>query len=636
MIHNPACHCGVQQIRRKLQLERLYLLQNALLVTLAMNPDPFYLQTAAENADQAKTLQSRYDRLALVRLLVFVGWLAALIVLFSNNFLVGLVVFVATVPLLAWGVRRHLAIKKQANDARVTAELARGELAALDHDFGGFDDGEEFLDPTHPYALDLDVFGHKSLFQFLNRTVTAPGRTRLAGALLGKHTEEEAARTRVQSEALKAMPDWCLKFRTIGNALEDDISNFDRLQGWLDRPAVAPTDGTRILLYLAPLLTLASLAWMLLMTPWQLGVLGLLPAGLMMRKYREVIRQEHAHTAAMGDLLKTYATLLAHAETRPGAEPLSGNPGKALRRLSYLIGQLDVRYNPFSFFLEIGGLWSLNQLRKLDAWRTSHRDDLPAWLEALADADALVSWATLRFNHPEWTDPEFTDEPIVEARGLGHPLLPPKGRVTNDFSINTDGHIHLITGSNMAGKSTWLRTVGVNLVLANAGGPVCALPSEGSAPALLRSRPQMQVWTSMRTQDDLSESTSSFYAELKRLKSIIEAVNDPHQKVFFLLDEILKGTNSRDRHTGSRALIRQLIRERGAGIIATHDLELGALEAEPGSRVENYAMEVQVSGDDLVFDYKLHPGVCQSFNATALMARMGIDIPVEEIQLRHD
>lgn len=601
-----------------------------------IDPDPFYVRIAAENADRAKTLQSRYDRLALVRLLIFIGWLATLIVLFSNHFLIGLVVFVVSVPLLAWGVRQHLAIKKQAKDARVTAELARGELAALDHDFDGFDDGEDFLDPAHPYALDLDIFGHKSLFQFLNRTVTAPGRARVARALLGEHAEEEAARTREQSEVLKAMPEWCLRFRSIGEELEDDISHFDRLLGWLDRPAVAPTDGTRALLYLAPLLTLASLAWMLLMTPWQLGVLGLLPAAWMMRKYQETISQEHAHTAAMGDLLKTYAALLAHAETRPGAEALPGKPEKALRRFSYLVGQLDVRYNPFSFFLEIGGLWSLNKLRKLDDWRANHRDDLPAWLAALAETDALVSWATLRFNHPNWTDPIFTDEPIVEARGLGHPLLPPTGRITNDFSINTDGHIHLITGSNMAGKSTWLRTVGINLVLANAGGPVCALPSEGSSTAFLRLRQNLQVWTSMRTQDDLSESTSSFYAELKRLKSIIEAVSDPEQEVFFLLDEILKGTNSRDRHTGSRALIRQLIRERGAGIIATHDLALGVLEAEPGSHVENYAMEVQVSGDDLVFDYKLHPGVCQSFNATALMARMGIDIPAEEIRLRHD
>jgi DNA mismatch repair ATPase MutS len=341
----------------------------------------------------------------------------------------------------------------------------------------------------------------------------------------------------------------------------------------------------------------------------------------------------------MGDMLSTYAALLDHIRTLPAAsaeaEAVFGKAARlgddsiaALRRLSYLISQLDVRYNPFVIILEIGGLWSLHWLRKLDQWRAEHRAELPAWLAVLAETDTLVSWATLRYNCPEWTDPEFTDQPIVEATGLGHPLLPANGRVTNDFSLGTDGHIHLITGSNMAGKSTWLRTVGINLILANAGSSVCARH--------LRLRPNLEVWTSMRTQDDLSESTSSFYAELKRLKAIIEAVSDPGQQVFFLLDEILKGTNSRDRHTGSRALIRQLIRERGAGIIATHDLELAALESEPGSRVENYAMEVQTDGDQLTFDYKLHPGVCQSFNATALMARMGIDIPEDEIRLRHD
>lgn len=614
------------------------------------NPTNFYQKTATENTEKAKSLQSRYDRLALVRLVVFIGWLALLIVLFSNNFLVGLAVFALTVPLIAWGVRKHLRIQKDADEAVIMADLAQGEIGALEHNFNRFDGGAYFLDPLHSYAVDLDIFGKKSLFQFLNRTVTAPGRTRLADALLGKHNEAEAARTRVQSKDLEADPGWCLRFRTLGNDLNDDIGNFERLLGWLQRPDVAPTNWTRILLFIAPLLSLASLAWMLLMTPWQLGVLGLLPAVWLIRKYKETVAAEHSHTAAMGDLLKTYAALLHHAETRPGGIELTGNPQQALSRLSFLIGQLDVRYNPFSILLEVGGLWSLNKLRKLDAWRATHKADLPGWLAALAETDALVSWATLRHNYPEWTDPTFTDEPVVEATGLGHPLLPPNGRITNDFNINTDGHIHLVTGSNMAGKSTWLRTVGINLVLANAGGPVCAsLPTPNrqsniesresriSSSGILRTRPNLQVWTSMRTQDDLSESTSSFYAELKRLKAIIEAVSSPDQQVFFLLDEILKGTNSRDRHTGSRALIRQLIRERGAGIIATHDLELGALEAEPGSNVENYAMEVQVSASgDLVFDYKLHPGVCQSFNATALMARMGIDIPEEEIRLHHE
>jgi hypothetical protein len=602
-------------------------------------PRNYYESVVGENTLLAATLQSRYDRLAMVRLVIFMAWIAAMIVLIGTNGLWALGFFILTVPLLAWGVRNHLKIKKAAAEARVMADLATGELLALTHDFSRFADGEDYLDQVHQYALDLDIFGSKSIFQLINRTVTAPGSLRLANALQGKHDQATAARTRVQGKVLGAMPDWCLRFRTIGDDLEDDIRYFDRLLGWLDRPNVVAGGLHTVLLFATPLLTIASLAFMFLVSPWQLGVLGLLPAAWMLRKYRITIEQEHTQTAEMGNMLSTYASLLEHIRSLPAAsaeaEEVFGEAARlgddsiaALRRLSYLISQLDVRYNPFVIILEVGGLWSLHWLRKLDQWREEHRNELPAWLEVLAETDSMVSWATLRYNYPEWTDPEFTDQPIVEATGLGHPLLPATGRVTNDFSLGTDGHIHLITGSNMAGKSTWLRTVGVNLILANAGAPVCAQH--------LRLRPNLEVWTSMRTQDDLSESTSSFYAELKRLKAIIEAVSDPNQQVFFLLDEILKGTNSRDRHTGSRALIRQLIRERGAGIIATHDLELAALESEPGSRVENYAMEVQTDGDQLTFDYKLHPGVCQSFNATALMARMGIDIPPEEIRLRHD
>jgi hypothetical protein len=602
-------------------------------------PRKFYEHTAAENTLLATTLQSRYDRLAIIRLVIFLAWVAAMIILIGTNGLWALGFFIVTVPLLAWGVRKHLKIKRAAAEARVMADLTVGELLALDHDFSRFDDGENYLDQAHQYALDLDVFGPKSIFQLINRTVTAPGSLRLAEALQGRYDEGTAARTRVQAKVLEAMPDWCLRFRTIGEGLDDDIRYFDRLLGWLDRPNVVGGGIHTLLLFVTPVLTIASLAFMFLVSPWQLGVLGLLPAAWMLRKYRATIEQEHTQTAEMGEMLSTYAALLDHIRTLPAASSeaadvfadaarLGDDSIAALHRLSYLISQLDVRYNPFVIILEIGGLWSLHWLRKLDQWREEHRTELPDWLAVLAETDTQVSWATLRYNNPDWTDPEFTDDPIVEATGLGHPLLPATGRVTNDFSLGTDGHIHLITGSNMAGKSTWLRTVGVNLILANAGSSICG--------RRLRLRPNLEVWTSMRTQDDLSESTSSFYAELKRLKSIIEAVSDADQQVFFLLDEILKGTNSRDRHTGSRALIRQLIRERGAGIIATHDLELAALESEPGSRVENYAMEVQTEGDQLTFDYKLHPGVCQSFNATALMARMGIDIPPEEIRLRHD
>lgn len=648
----------------------------------------FYHALRDRESVRETALRARYERLALIRLAVFIAWVAGLIVLFSTDWRWGLVFFAVSIPLLAWGVRQHLAIGRAATAAGVRARLADEEIAALHHDFSAFAGGVEFLSTGHPYALDLDVFGQKSLFQMINRTVTSPGRAWLARQLSAPLKKEERARTQVRGTVLGRHPDWCLEFRTIGDGLEDQPEYFKRLLDWLDRPAAVGKGIERILLPLSPILTLAGLAWMLIMEPWGFGVLAFLPAIYLIRKYKDIAATEHNYTAKMGDLLQGYSALLHHLESRPdqasdwntelhgAARPAvklneeinkssrsqraasnerseqsgsllpgtaegrseangaggelksaASSPTKSLNKLAYYISQLDVRNNPFSILLEVSGLWSIRWLRELDRWRETHRKDLPRWLHELAEADAAVSWGTLRFDRPDWTDPEFVEEPEFSASGMGHPLLPPDGRVTNDLSLRTDGHIHLVTGSNMAGKSTWLRTVGVNLVLAQAGGPVCA--------SHLRTRP-LQVWTSMRTQDDLSESTSSFYAELKRLKSIIEAVGDDDQQVFFLLDEILKGTNSRDRHTGSRALIRQLIRERGAGIIATHDLELGAMEAEPGSRVENFAMEVRVDEAELIFDYKLHPGVCQSFNATALMARMGIDIPEEEIKLRHD
>lgn len=623
-----------------------------------ISPPEFYQQLLEEQSKLAQRLHQQYDRLALVRLAVFFGWVIGLILLFTADWRVGFVIFFLSIPLLAWGVRKHQKIKQSAEAAGVRAELARQELQALDHDFSAFKDGSAFLEAGHPYALDLDLFGRNSLFQFLNRTVTAPGERWLARHLLAPLSVEERARTQVQGKLLAKDPTWCVEFRTLGDGLNDDIRFFEKLTAWLSRPPVVGNGAERVILPLSPFLALAGIVWMLIMSPWQLGVIGFLPAIWLLRKYKDIIPAEHAYTSEMGELLKGYASLLWHIETKPGgvlvnelttaaapglglgsASALSGakvssTPAESiegsirpLRTLAYRISQLDVRYNPFVVLLELSGLWSLQWLRKLDQWRAAHRAALPGWLDTLAETDAQVSWATLRFNRPNWTDPEFTTDTILEGKELGHPLLPPQGRVTNDLTMRTDGHLHLITGSNMAGKSTWLRTVGINLVLAQAGGPVCA--------SHLRTSP-LQVWTSMRTQDDLSESTSSFYAELKRLKAIIEAVADPKQQVFFLLDEILKGTNSRDRHTGSRALIRQLIRDQGAGIIATHDLELGALESEPGSHVENYAMEVQTQGSELVFDYKLHPGVCQSFNATALMAEMGIDIPEDEIRLRHE
>ena len=326
-------------------------------------------------------------------------------------------------------------------------------------------------------------------------------------------------------------------------------------------------------------------------------------------------------------MLSVYGRLMAHIEKEEFQSPrlkelknafvLEQQPASgAINRLAYLISQLNVRYNPFAIIVNIIMLWDLRWVRQLELWKEKWRDQLPKWFEALEEFEALSSLATLWYNNPDWVLPVIQEKQQLNALGLGHPLIATDKRITNDFVSPVSGHVKLVTGSNMAGKSTFLRTVGLNIVLAMAGSPVCAKRME---------LPLLQVYSSMRTQDALHESTSSFYAELKRLKTIIEAV-EAKDNIFFLLDEILKGTNSNDRHTGSKALIKQLIESGGGGIIATHDLELGLLEAQYGGAVENLCMEVEVQGDELIFDYTIKKGVSQSFNATHLMRNMGIKI----------
>jgi DNA mismatch repair ATPase MutS len=286
--------------------------------------------------------------------------------------------------------------------------------------------------------------------------------------------------------------------------------------------------------------------------------------------------------------------------------------------LKKILDRLDYRLNPVVFIpLSAFLCWDLQQILSLEKWKAENRYNITAWFESLAHAEALCSLGALAFNHPEWSIPVLTDEEAVfSADNMGHPLIPKEKRVDNSFSTTGTNQLSLITGSNMAGKSTFLRSAGVNIVLAMAGAPVCAQRLTLSP---------MKVMSSMRVNDNLEESTSTFYAELKKLKEIIEAVYR-NEKVFLLLDEILRGTNSADRHTGSAALLKQLIQHNATGMIATHDLELAKLAVEFPANIHNYHFDVQVTGDELFFDYKLKKGICRSMNASLLMKKIGIEL----------
>ena len=290
----------------------------------------------------------------------------------------------------------------------------------------------------------------------------------------------------------------------------------------------------------------------------------------------------------------------------------------AVARLKKILDRMDLRFNlvlvvPLNVLL----LWNIQQALSLEKWKTAYDQRVKKWFNSLGDWEALCSFAVMHFNQAEWMFPSIVPEHFyIKATNLGHPLIAPDKRVNNEIDIEQKAAVMLVTGSNMAGKSTYLRSIGINIILAMAGAPVCAKTFECSA---------VQLMSSMRVADNLEESTSTFYAELKKLKTIIEKVNE-NAPVFVLLDEILRGTNSLDRHTGSKALIKQLIAKEAAAVLATHDVDLAALQTEFPSHIFNYHFDVQVNGEELYFDYKLKPGVCKSLNASILMKKIGIEI----------
>jgi DNA mismatch repair ATPase MutS len=262
-------------------------------------------------------------------------------------------------------------------------------------------------------------------------------------------------------------------------------------------------------------------------------------------------------------------------------------------------------------------MWDFYWMFRLENWKKNVAQNLEHVLDVIAETEALASLAAFQFANPDYAVPHLSPEPfMLEAESLGHPLIFTTDRITNSFKTTGAGKTCIITGSNMSGKSTFLRTVGINLVLAQAGTAV-------SARRMLFN--PVQVYTAMRTEDNLAESTSSFYAELKRLRMLLD-ISATGQPVFYLLDEILKGTNSGDRHAGAKALIRQLHRRYASGLVSTHDLELGAMQQEHPDYITNYSFNSTIDGDKISFDYKLHAGICKSFNASKLMQLMGIEM----------
>jgi hypothetical protein len=611
-----------------------------------------------EFAATEATLRRRAERISQVRLLAFVAAAASAIALAAGRgptpLLVIGVVLGATGYVIA--ASRHRAMRHRARWAGVRRLVCEQGALRVARDWNTLAaSGGEAAARDHPYAADLDVTGHASLARLVDVTSAGPGHDTIMSWLEG--SVPPVAELRARQDAVRELTpavEWRETLTahawSTGRSRRTDVERFldwaERASWLRDRPALLWA--SRLL----PFVIVPTVALAFLSLLWGRGALAppadwLVAAGLVARRWWVVplgagvilsglVRREVAERlqAAMSHLtgLAAYAAMLAHVESaRFGASRLSdlttrlsagSSASRALTRLGAIVRLAEARYSPMGHtVLQVLGLWDFHVLSALEAWQVASGAHARDWLAALGDAEALSALGTLAYDNPGWVMPELGDgTPGIEARALGHPLLPATARIANDITVGPPGTFVLVTGSNMSGKSTLLRAIGTNVVLAQAGGPVCA--------EWMRLTP-VDVWTSIRIDDSLEAGVSLFMAELRRLKRIVDAARDPARErpLLYLLDEILHGTNTAERRIAARRVITYLLEAGAIGAVTTHDLTLAEdptldAAAERVHFTEHFSQENGVMA--MTFDYRLRPGLATSANALKLLAMIGL------------
>jgi len=580
-----------------------------------------------------------------LRLFIFLGFGAAAIYLFyTGQNLPGVVLLLFGYALFIYVLNIHTKLQYQRRHNGFLKLINTEEIERLAGNLQRFPTGDQYKNEKHGYTSDLDVFGANSLFQVLNRAVTGIGKDKLAGWLQQRAAVPDILARQEAITELAPDIDWRQHLQAKALHYKQTVEVPFAFFNWLQAPDFFKERGwLKLITFLLPVLTLLFLFYTAYLTiSNDLATTtrsSFYPAGVCMAlQYvlAAVFHQQrdayYENSSGMYDVLRSYRDLLQHLEQRPARSKklkeqqarLAGTGTKAsvhIHQLAIIVEYLTARMNVYiSLVLNAVLMWDFYWMYRLEKWKKQVAGNMGEILEVVAEAEALSSLSAFTYANPEYAVPEVSQEPFeIDTIDLGHPLLFSSPRITNNFQMAGTGRTCIITGSNMSGKSTFLRTIGLNLVLAQCGAVVSAQH--------FRFYPT-QIFSAMRTEDNLAESTSSFYAELKRLRMLLDetATGEP---VFYLLDEILKGTNSRDRHAGAKALIKQLHERNAAGLVSTHDLELGAMEQEHPEYISNYSFNSTIEGNKIIFDYKLKHGICRSFNASKLMQLMGIAIEEE-------
>ena len=568
-------------------------------------------------------------RISLLRLATFFGGLVIIYISFLGSKFWGITSSLAFVILFLFLLKRYNRHANRRDHLLNLEKINLDEAAAMDWDFSAFDGGSRYSLPAHDFTFDIDIFGEGSLFQYLNRTVTGYGSDLLASWLSDPYKTAPELGERQQVVAGMAQKfGWRQEFMASGVGKRLDKSNIDGVNRWLGIDSLGSiTKIQRLLSIIMPSITFLLLGLTIggiVQYPFLVTAIlaNMFIVGSNLKKTNKI----YAELTGRYQFLDFLGVLLELVENEKIVTPLIGRYREkgvdnlsgivALKRLGRIIHKFDNRNNVLvAFLLNSFILWDLQCLKALVEWKEKYREQFPVWLEIIGEVDAFASLANFSYNNPEFAFPEkSTDGTVISAKGLGHPLICGEKRVENDFSMGKSGEIIIVTGANMAGKSTFLRTVAVNFILAMVGAPVCA--------AEMRFR-AVKLFTSMRTTDSLHSNESYFYAELKRLKILGERL-EGEEELFFVLDEILKGTNSDDKRLGSVLFLKKIIALNGTGMIATHDTSLGDLEVDFPGTITNSCIEIEVDGPNIRFDYKLKPGIAKNKNAVLLMQQLKI------------
>ncbi|MCP5045875.1 MAG: hypothetical protein GY940_01790 [bacterium] len=600
------------------------------------NPGTVYNDNIHRLNDNLKQLNKKHVTFGIVKLTWTILGLLGLFRVFPFSMEMAMGFFGLCLLLFIITAIFHETVIRKVAHLKTLKTINQNELKFLAHRFpDGLDTGEDSRNGDHHYSSDLDIYGEHGIFHYINRGVTAIGKRCLAGWLNGPAEPGEIKKRQEGVEELVQKIDLRQSAAAHGLRIDGSYQKLDGLYRFLEEPfSLLGKKWLMVFLYIWPLLTLASAVMIFFKLPLMVFFgMALVQVGVN-RKFSHSVSRLYKLTSKSHKILTAYSRIIKEIEKedftseklnrlkeRLSVDMETEKTGKqkasvCIRRLSTLLEWFDMRNGSVHPIFNNTVFWDLHCMYRIEKWRKGIAHRVEEWFNVVGEFEALSSLAAVGFNNPGWVVPEICEGAFrLEARGVGHPLIPAEERVCSDVDLDAAGDASMgsmivVTGPNMAGKSTFLRAIGVSLALAFAGGPVCAEKFRVS---------WVSLFTSMQTSDSLDKHLSLFYAELQRLKMILDGITNG-EPVFFLIDEMLKGTNELDRRKGAIALLKQLIKYKANGIVATHDMELTKLTRS------NYHFDGYVEGDKLLFDYLLKKGTCESFNALVLMKKIGIDV----------